>query len=298
MSLSVFLHQAYWWLSLIGGFHCIILAVFLSVPRSHQQNGQFFISSIFITLALYFFTGIVNRDNAPLPMHLILMLLTPLYFLLMPLVYQYIKHELNILVKSKIKELAKHFFPTLLIALLVMSFALTHYNSIDFKQSETLLEGMVNNASVLGVLLPLLLMLQTGFYFTSIIKLLYVRLDSHSSPFHLARFRWLLFITIAIIINWLIRCMVAILPFILGDQYELLSETVTRLSLLLTLYILTIYRLQQLTVLVYQSNKKSDVRSKKSLLDNDEKAFIKQVIQEQSIEQGFVDSKGTEIKKP
>ena len=286
---SEFLQQAYWWLSLLGGMHCAALALLLWVKGKAHNSQHMMVVGIFITLSIYFFTGIINRENAPLPIHMILALITPLYFLLLPLVYLYCKKELNGNLQYHRETLLRHFVPAIAVALIVLAFALTHFNTNAYLQSEASVDQGIASFTLLGMLLPALLLLQTGVYFFVIIKMLRNKgrpaSDLPYSAIDALKIRWLLVVTLAIIVNWLIRCALAGLPFLFGDEYLLISQTATRLSLLMTLYILAIYRLQQLTVIAYQNGLVAQKHGTKEtavadILDNDEKAYLSSVFKD------------------
>ena len=289
-SVSGFLQQAYWWLSLLGGLHCAVLALLLWVKNfSNNRTQQMIVIAIFITLSIYFLTGTINRENAPLPIHIVLAMITPIYFLLMPLLYFYCKNELNYQQSLENKALVWHYAPALIVALIVLFFTITHFNTQAFLISESTHAKHINTFSLLGMALPTVLLVQTGGYFFAIIRAIKVRKDKEpeipGSPVDDLKIKWLLVLAIAIIINWLIRCVLASLPFVFGEQYWLIIQTVIRFNLLVTLYILAIYRLQQLTVIAYQNGLVARNYDKKEqqhadLLDDEEKHFLSKVFEE------------------
>ncbi len=291
-TVSGFLAQAYWWLSLLGGMHCIVLAFLLWLKGLKRQNSQLrIVLAIFITLSLYFFTGVINRENAPLPIHIILAMITPIYFLLMPLVHRYCKNELNCQSDNDNDNGMPlwHYFPALIVAFTVLIFTVTHFNTQDFLKSEAVENHSINTFSLLGMVLPALLLVQTLVYVYAIIGAIKGKGNSDAelpnSTLDNLKIRWLLVLAIAIIVNWLIRCLLASFPFVFGDQYWLITQTVTRFNLLMTLYILAVYRLQQLTVIAYQNGLVAQKRDKtekpiSEILDSDEKDYLSTVFKD------------------
>ena len=289
-SLSGFLQHAYWWLSLVGGVHCAVLAVLLGWKRlSQNRHQQIIVIAIFITLSVYFLTGIVNRENAPLPIHIILALMTPMYFLLMPLVYFYCKNELDCQQRYSSQTLMLHYAPAIIVATLVVLFSITHFSSLDFIKSEAVTIRGLNHFSLLGMVLPVLLFIQTAIYFIAIIQVIRRKRNREGqlvgSEIDDLKVRWLLVLATAIIVNWLFRCLLASFTFIFGDQYWLIIETVIRFNLLMTLYILAIYRLQQLTVIAYQNGLIAQHRDKTEkaiteVLDREEKDYLSSILKD------------------
>ena len=287
-SISGFFQQAYWWLSLLGGVHCVVLAVLLGWKRpSQKRTQQVIVIAIFATLSIYFFTGIINRENTPLPIHIILALIMPVYFLLMPLVYFYCKNELVSHQQYSCNNLLLHYGPATLVALIVLVFTVTHFNRSAFIASEATVNMPVNTLTLLGMVLPALLFLQTAAYFIAIIGVIQKTKKSESQLSNSAvddlKIRWLLVVAIAIIVNWLIRCLLASFSLVFGDQYWLIIETVIRFNLLITLYILAIYRLQQLTLIAYQNGLIAQAQDRKEkpitdVLDSDEKAYLSSLL--------------------
>ncbi|MBE8166889.1 MAG: hypothetical protein HAW66_00805 [Shewanella sp.] len=280
-SLVEFLHQAYWWLSLIGGIHCAAFSIIIAVRNTHsKQVKHHIICLMFFILAVYFFTGLIHRENAPLPMHIMLAWITPIYFLLMPLLYQYCHQTLS--TKKPLYHFGLHTIPAAIVAFSVVFYSLSHYNLSSFIISESM-----HHLSLLGVLLPEVLMLQVVIYSIYIFKLIHrckQQTNVDAEPLGEITFRWLLILVSAAIINGFMRSFLVSLSLILGEPYLLLAETATRLSLLLTLYILAIYRLQQITIIAYQSGLNANQRKKEpvqseTVLDQDEKAFISRVVQ-------------------
>ncbi len=145
----------------------------------------------------------------------------------------------------------------------------------------------MHNMTFLGVLLPVLLMIQVIIYSICIVKLIRrykQQLSINTEPLSDVTIRWLLILASAVIVNWFVRSLLASLSFILGDQFVLFAQTAIQLSLLLTLYLLAIYRLQQLTIIGYQSglNTSHDAKASEqneTVLNQDEKAFLSKVIQ-------------------
>ncbi|MGM8892009.1 hypothetical protein ACS8FA_14340, partial [Psychrobacter sp. 1Y1] len=92
---SEFFSQGYWWLSLLGGLHCLGLGLYIRYIYTEQSGNHKILGGIFSLMALYFFTGLLNINNAPAPIHLLFILIIPVYFLMMPLLYLYCDRSLN-----------------------------------------------------------------------------------------------------------------------------------------------------------------------------------------------------------
>ena len=220
-----------------------------SATRSHNL-----LAGIFLLIGCYFLTGLLTPETTPIPIHLTLTLFIPIYFLLMPMLYLYCKSSLT--AQDYQPLLIKHFGFAIIIALVTSSTILFHIG-IDPKNSNNSIGtlGEISSINLLAMVLPILLMLQTFGYFWAIYRLL-----SRYRPQYLAnrqpnlqviRFRWLSVLTIGILINWVLRIVLVYLPFYLGDSVLLLTQAVTRLSLLLTVYVFALYGIQQVTRSAY-----------------------------------------------
>ncbi|GIU17797.1 hypothetical protein [Shewanella sp. MBTL60-007] len=288
---SEFFSQGYWWLSLLGGIHCLGLGLYIRYIY-HEKNGtNKLLGDIFSLMALYFFTGLLTSDNAPAPLHLLFILIIPVYFLVMPLLYLYCDRSLHD-IKQPI-GFSRHFYPALFIALLVIlaiSFRLLFTSdgpNIGFSNPPE-----ATDLSLLSLLLPALLFIQTGIYFYYIIKML-SRYPSRTSRLHQdslkdIKFRWLLVLTLALMSNWLIRAVLIILPFYLGDQAIVINQAATKLTLLLTVYLLAIYGLKQITraaflrgKLAQQLPQRKPMQASQQLLSSEELAYLHQLMQEE-----------------
>ncbi|WP_076412328.1 hypothetical protein [Shewanella sp. UCD-KL12] len=289
---SDFFSQGYWWLSLLGGLHCIGLGLYIRFIYREGNGNHKLLGGIFSLLALYFFTGMLNRDNSPAPIHLLFTLIVPVYFLLMPLLYLYCYRSLHNIRRSI--SFSKHFYLALIVAVIVLIAALASKNvmpepSLIALSKETRLGYM----GQLGTLLPGLLSIQTATYFVLIIRML-IKAQGHKPKVHQEslrdiKFRWLLVLTFAMMANWLIRTILVILPFYFGDQISELTQVFTRLALLLTIYILAIYGLQQITRAAYLrgkltinvANNSSLNKTNSQLLSSEELSYLHQLLKEE-----------------
>lgn len=288
-----FLSQSYWWLSLLGGLHCIGLGLYIRYIYREGNGNHKLLGSIFSLMALYFFTGMLNRDNSPAPIHLLFTLIIPVYFLLMPLLYLYCYRSLhNIRLPIRF---SKHFYLALIIAVIVITASLiskdvTPETSLIALSKETRLGYLWQ----LGALLPGLLSLQTATYFFLIVRMLTKHRGCtpkvHQESLRDIKFRWLLVLTFAMMTNWLIRTVLVILPFYFGDQISGLTQVFTRLALLLTIYILAIYGLQQITRAAYlrgrltinsNSNNNSINKASSQLLSSEELSYLHQLLKDE-----------------
>ncbi|QYK01200.1 hypothetical protein [Shewanella psychrotolerans] len=291
MTYNNFLLEGYWWLSLLGGLHCIGLGIYIRYLY-HDQNGNHkLLSAQFSLLALYFFTGLLSKHNSPLPMQLLFILVVPVYFLMMPLLYLYCYRSLHN-IKRQI-SFSWHFSPALI---LIITIGLVFTFNSDFSSyistPNTHVQNGLSHVTLLGSILPGLLSLQTAIYFYLIIKLLkQFRTRSHrahQNSLKDIKFRWLLALTFAMLANWLVRTMLVILPFYFGDHVTVTAQAITRLCLLLTVYTLAIYGLKQITTSAYLrgslSNQISDNSAQKAsqqLLNAEELNYLQQVMQDE-----------------
>ncbi|ABZ78544.1 conserved hypothetical protein [Shewanella halifaxensis HAW-EB4] len=286
-----FFSQGYWWLSLLGGLHCLGLGLYIRYIYSERSGNHKILSGIFSLMALYFFTGLLNINNAPAPIHLLFILIIPVYFLMMPLLYLYCDRSLN-----EIEQpigFSPHFYPVVIIATLVV--LATSYRLIfehNWPQIELSQPPTLSNLSVLGMVLPAMLFIQTGVYFYYIIKML-SRYPGRTSRLHQdslkdIKFRWLLVLTLALMSNWLIRAVLIIVPLYFGEQAIVVNQAATKLTLLLTVYVLAIYGLKQITraaflrgKLAQQPPQKRPMQASQQLLSSEELSYLQQLMQEE-----------------
>ncbi|ABV85613.1 hypothetical protein [Shewanella pealeana] len=288
---SEFFSESYWWLSLLGGIHCLGLGLYIRYIYSEKNGNHKILANIFSLMALYFFTGLLTSNNAPAPIHLVFTLIIPVYFLVMPLLYLYCDRSLNDIEQAI--GFSRHFYPALFIAVLVIIAIVyrllfdNHGTGIGLSQPTE-----ATDLSLLAMLLPALLFIQTGLYFYYIIKML-SRYPGRASRLHQdslkdIKFRWLLVLTLALMSNWLIRAVLIILPFYLGDQAIMVNQATTRLTMLLTVYILAIYGLNQITRAAYlrgklaqQQPQRKPMPASQQLLSSEEIAYLHQLMQEE-----------------
>ncbi|MCL1059710.1 hypothetical protein L2729_17200 [Shewanella gelidimarina] len=288
-----FVSQGYWWLSLLGGLHCLGLGLYIRYIYREKNGNQKILGSIFSLMALYFFTGLLTKDNAPAPIHFIFILIIPIYFLLMPMLYLYCHRSLN---DAKAPSgFSPHFFPALFVAMTVLATAgyrVLHQGELpDISLSFNSGLSHLNHLSLLGAALPGLLFIQTALYFYFILKML-SRYPSRTSRLHQEslkdiKFRWLLVLTLALMSNWIVRAVLVILPFYFGEQLIHINHVATKLVLLLTVYILAIYGLKQITYAAFlrgrlaQSQQKSPMKASQQLLSSEELAYLQKLMQDE-----------------
>lgn len=300
---NTFFAQAYWWLSLFGGLHCLALAIYIRYFYSANSN-QKLLAGFLSLIALYFLTGMLNRDNSPIPIHILFNLINPIYFLLMPQLYLYCKRSLE--QSTEPIGFSKHYWPSLLtlfLAIVDISLRFNLHNDAIWFQAEFFLYRQHIDLSHWGLALPLFLFIQTSCYFVAL-WFLFRRHQQHQrqpvnapqETLRLIHFRWLFGLTVAMLLNWLIRVFVVILPFYLGDIHSPLSHALPRLSLLLSFYFLAAYGLKQITRTAYLKGHIAAPAPKvepqtTELLTSEEFEFIQQ-LQKESNE---VNPKSTEI---
>jgi hypothetical protein len=246
--------QTYWWLSLLGGIHCLGVGLYVHYIYQSATRSHSLLAGIFILIGCYFLTGLLTHETTPIPIHLALTLFIPIYFLLMPMLYLYCKSSLT--EQDYQPLLIKHFCFAITVALVTSSTVMLHIGINPQASNNTISSlGELSSINLLAMILPILLMLQTIGYFWLIYRLL-----SHYRPQYLAsrqpnlqviRFRWLSVLTIGILINWVLRFVLVYLPFYFGDSVSLLTQAVTRLTLLLTVYVFALYGIRQVTHVAY-----------------------------------------------
>ncbi|WP_186300660.1 hypothetical protein [Shewanella sp. KCT] len=280
------LFEGYWWLSLLGGLHCIGLGLYLRYLYRDRNDNHKLLGAIFSLLALYFLTGLLNRDNSPLPLQQLFILLIPAYFLLMPMLYLYCYRSLHD-IKGSI-GLSRHFIPAIALVLVI---GISVLLSGEMRQQISInIMTQFNHVTLLGTVLPLLLLLQTGLYFYAILRLLRRFKGrahrAHQDSLKDIKFRWLLALTLAMLTNWLVRMGLVILPYLLGDKVSLAAQASTRLFLLLSLYLLALYGLKQITMSAYLRGRLSpDLQtqarpsSSRQLLSAEELNYLQQLLQ-------------------
>lgn len=285
-----FFTQAYWWLSLFGGVHCLALAIYIRYFY-HPDANQKLLAAFLSLIALYFLTGMLNRDNSPIPIHILFNLINPIYFLLMPLLYLYCKRSLA--PTNKPLGFSKHYWPsalTLVFAILDIALRLTAHPINEWQPIALMLKEM--SISQWGALLPALLSVQTCCYFIAL-WMLFRRhkrnqrdVTQTQEALGTIRFRWLISLTLAMLLNWLIRVFVVILPFYLGDNLSLLSHALPRLTLLLSMYMLAVYGLKQITRSAYLKGRMAEPELEQrplvieNVLTPEEYEFLHQVQQD------------------
>ncbi|QIR15814.1 hypothetical protein [Shewanella aestuarii] len=280
--------QAYWWLSLLGGIHCIGVAFYIRYIYHSHNNSHKALAMIFALIGFYFFTGLITRETTPIPIHLMLTLIIPVYFILMPLLYIYSKQSLY--GNHYHPSYAKHFSITLMAALMTSS-AMLFRVGINPKISDNAIQSLadLSQINMLAIILPLLLVAQTIIYFVLIYQLLSKFRKQLVSNNGLClsdiRFRWICLLVIGILVNWIIRLSLVYLPFVIGDSLSLLAQATTRLSMLVTVYVFAFYGLHQITRAAYLRGVSGQAvpithgnLSSQQILDDTEKAFIQDVI--------------------
>ncbi|QUN05648.1 hypothetical protein KDN34_15905 [Shewanella yunxiaonensis] len=273
-ALDHFFTEAYWWLSLLGGLHCLMLAGYAMFVYLDRSDQKWLLASIFGLLALYFFTGMLNQNN--MPTHLLFLLLLPTYFLVLPLVYLYCRRLCYPHLYLQLPFW--HVNPMLVAMTLVVVTLFIHHASIE----NVLAIAGHNSFNGLTLWLTLALSLQTLLYVWLILRLLLrhqTQVTLSQDPQLQLRFRWLLILTIALMINWLVRTVAFALLLLFGDQISPITQTVPHVVLLLTIYALALYGLKQLTHLAYLRGRAARQKlGRDNVLTEEERQFIRQLM--------------------
>ncbi|MEZ9593525.1 hypothetical protein AB4298_02685 [Shewanella sp. 10N.261.52.F9] len=280
-----FFSQGYWWVSLLGGLHCLGLGLYIRYIYNERSGNHKILAAIFSLMAVYFFTGLFTSDNAPAPLHLLFLFIIPVYFLMMPLLYLYCDRSLNDI--NRPIGFSRHFYPATIIAILVMLACLRIVIGYGLAPLEQL--PRLSDLTILSMLLPAVLFIQTTLYFYFIIKML-IRYPGRVSRAHQdslkdIKFRWLLVLTLALMSNWLIRVVLIIMPYYFSSQVFTINQAAAKLTLLLTVYILAIYGLKQITRAAFLRGKlaqqpKKPMQASQQLLNSEELAYLQQLMQE------------------
>lgn len=209
----------------------------------------------------------------------------------MPLLYLYCKRSL--VPTHKPLGFSKHYWPsafTLVFAILDIALRLSAHPNGEWQPVTQMLKEI--SISQWGAILPALLSIQTCCYFIAL-WVLFRRHKRNQSDATLTqealgtiRFRWLIGLTLAMLLNWLIRVFVVILPFYLGDNLSLLSHALPRLTLLLSMYMLAVYGLKQITRSAYLKGRLAKPQSRprpiaiENVLTPEEYEFLHQIQQD------------------
>ncbi|WP_108945220.1 hypothetical protein [Shewanella halifaxensis] len=281
--------QGYWWISLLGGVHCLGLGLYISYIYSERSGNHKILGAIFSLMALYFFTGLLTHDNAPAPLHQVFIFIIPVYFLMMPLLYLYCDRSLHDIAGPI--GFSRHFYPAIIVAVsVVLAAGFRLQFSHNWPQLKLDSLSKLTDLHLLSLLLPALLFIQSATYFYYIVKMLshYPGRASraHQDSLKDIKFRWLLVLTFSLMSNWLLRTLLIILPFYIDDQVFIINQAATTLVLLLTVYILAIYGLKQITKAAFLRGKlaqqpREPMRASQQLLSSEELAYLQQLMQEE-----------------
>ncbi|QYK04954.1 hypothetical protein [Shewanella zhangzhouensis] len=278
-----FLEQTFKWLSLLGALHCLGLGLYLRYLYRSNSGHHRLLAGIFSLLSLTFFSGLLTRDTVSLPMPLIYSLFIPGYFLLMPLLYQYCRQALD----KHSGRFWYHYLPAPLIAIGVAIDQLLRPGLMVSSGTEKV---SLADYSPLATVLIVLLFIQTCFYFVLIFKLLLSHSSrgarAHEHSLQDIRFRWLMTLCLALMFNWLIRVVLTLIPIYFGDGVTSLMLMLPRMILLLSLYLLAFYGLQQITRAAYLRGQlslpqKVSQKSSSQLLSADELNYLQTLLREE-----------------
>ncbi len=261
-----------------------------SDPSTTQSNRL--LGSLFLLIALFFATGAITRENAPIQIHFILTLMVPFYFLLMPLLYSYCKACLQIPVSDS--NILKHLSPTLITMIAIM-FAVFFNIGLDPTASTQVVNSVseLRHINTIALVMPGFIILQSAIYF----GLIFNTINKHKKRFKLTnqqslkdiRLRWLLILTAGILLNWVLRIVMVLIPFYFGDTISVLAHTIARLSLLITVYGFALYGLHQITRAAYlrgnnnsanQNQSHKPQKASEQLLNSEELNYLQTIINE------------------
>ncbi|UJF22563.1 hypothetical protein [Shewanella sp. OMA3-2] len=278
---QTFFIQAYWWLSLLGGIHCLGVALFIRYSYQGQATENKSLAGIVGLVGFYFLTGLLTQEFSPIPIHLLLSLCYPVYFLLMPLLYIYSKQSLH--GNNYQANFFKHFMAAMLAAILICS-AIFFGIGINLQASNNTINSLaeLSHINALALILPSLILIQAVFYFTLIYQLLMQAKINNEPLLSSMRLRWITILAIGMLINWLVRFTIVYFPFYSDGMVSIFPQAITRLSLLVTVYILAFYGLHQVTRAAYLSGRtiprSSNSLNSQQILDADELSYLQDVI--------------------
>ncbi|MCL1126743.1 hypothetical protein [Shewanella surugensis] len=283
--------QTYLWLSLLGGLHCFFIAIYIRFFHQTPSENHKLLANILGLLAVYFFTGMINKHNAPIPIVVLFTLIIPIYFLLMPLLYLYCSRNVKGSAHTNLSII--HFYPAIMIVIVVIiTLSYRLFMIVDSPNTAESLMLSTQQRNVIFIAFPGLLSLQAAFYFILIFNILNKFSTQKSASINKKldkiKFKWLLILTFALMMNWLVRSLLIMLPFYIGDHISQFNLLLSRLILLLSLYILAFYGLKQVTDIAYIRGQKQALKiptttpslSKEARLTEEEITFLQQVMNE------------------
>lgn len=281
------LYEGFWWLSLFGGVNCIGLSLYLCYLYFRRNTDHRLLAAIFSLVGVYFLTGLFNKENSPLPLQLLFVVIIPIYFLLMPILYLYVSKVL--LSTKRHVEFYWHFLPASIITITIgVTFIYCdNFRFYIFSPSQ----DMFSHITFMGKILPMLLSIQIAIYFYLIFLLLkqagvclqdIVQSDSKG-----IKLQWLVALIFATLSNWLIRVVSVLLPFYFNDQITVIMLFLARVGVLFSVYILVIFGFSLAMTSSYlgragapKSINNTAETSKKNILDTEEINFLQKIMQE------------------
>lgn len=280
--MTEFLEQGFFWLSLLGGVHCLGLALYLRYIYRAANGAHHLLAGIFALLSLSFFSGLLSRETVSLPMPLVYSLFIPGYFLLMPLLYHYCRRSL-----SDDEQMSPlHYLTAPLVAVWV---GLDQWLEPGLMRAGEPGKLSLADYTPLAATLTVLLFLQTCIYYLLIFRLLAKHWSrskrARAESLQDIRFRWLLTLCMALMLNWLVRVILTLVPVYFGDGVSELMLMLPRVVLLLSLYLLAFYGLNRITHAAYLRGRLAlppalAQKSSSQLLSADELNYLQELLQE------------------
>ncbi|MBV7315653.1 hypothetical protein [Shewanella sp. NIFS-20-20] len=283
-----FLQQAFWWMSLLAAIHCFLLGLYMRYLYQERTPNHKLLAALLSLMGIYFLSGTLVSGQLPLPLHLLYLSVFPIYFLLMPLLYLYCYRSLHKITTPL--RLSWHFMPALIILIVVITAML--WRQLWLKAPLLSTPNDISELTQLGVIgtaIPGLLTLQATIYFFLIFNTLRQfrgrASRAHQMSLRDIKFRWLLVLTLCLMVNWLIRTLMLTVPFYFYIDLPAASLVLPRLLMLISIYALAFYGLKQITRAAYLRGKLSitpanHAKASSQLLDSEELAFLHKVLTE------------------
>ncbi|RLV60583.1 hypothetical protein D5018_06445 [Parashewanella curva] len=280
-----FIEQAYWWLSLIAGLHCLLQClVFLGSSWRKPTSQRIMLSAIFGLLCLFFIDGVLGVVF-PEPWRTFFGVVTASASLfILPLCYQY--YVVSLYPEQNATERKNpHFISACIIVVFVLMAYVVDPSIVthSFQNPKTIV--WFSGIERVSETLPILLFIQVGVYLVLMYRLLggykYQSQKTQTSLSTNQACHWLYVVTGFIFVNWLLAVPGLVFVQLLNWKLESTVEVIMHFTWLLSLYLLTLYRLQQLINMHVERNESTNSsKQKPPILNEEEQDYIASVIRD------------------
>ncbi|WP_133408003.1 hypothetical protein [Parashewanella tropica] len=280
-----FIEQAYWWLSLLAGLHCLLLSLmFLGSGWRKPTSQLMMLSAIFVILCLFFADGVLGEVLTEPWRTFVGVVTASVSLFILPLCYQY--YIVSLYPEQSARERKN---PHLISACIIVIFVLMAYvvdPSIvthSFQNPKTIV--WFTGIERVSETLPILLFIQVGVYLVLMYRLLggykYQLQKTQTSLSANQTCHWLYVVTGFIFVNWLLAIPGLVFVQLLNWKLENTVEVIMHFTWLLSLYLLTLYRLQQLIHIHTERSPSPYPQTQQSpILNEEEHDYITSVIRD------------------